>query len=179
MADETVGFVIPAERVEGDLPKKRGGRPKGSKNRTSAAAPAVRHDIPAAGPVDGDYDKLTLENQQPGMVYFRANQRDMHSLKRWGAVEEKWHFDKDGNPTNAYPREWFEPGKPGETVRMEELTILKLPVERNNQRVAADRRRHDHKQRIDVMMAPVAAGMGNFQATTVGLGSGDFTPVQG
>lgn len=161
------GFSVPAERVEEDLPATEG-----------VNEPSYRHDLEVSGPVDGDYDVLTLENTKPGYVYFRASASDVHKLKRWGGVEEKWAFDDEGKPTNAYPREWFGEGKQGETVRMRELTVIRLTEAQNRRRVNADPRRWAHQQRIAAMMAPVIAGEGNFSAQQVPI-PGQLYPTAG
>lgn len=162
------GFVIPAERVEGNLPE--------AEVKAKDAGPTVRRDIEWRPPVDGDYDKLAIDGKKPGFEYFLANAPDMHRLKRWGAVEEKWAFDENGQPTNARPREWFGEGQPGETVRMLELTLLRLPIERARMRRDRDPARKAHNARIAAMLEPVEQGQGTFQAASVGI-PGTLYPV--
>lgn len=144
-----------AELADGPLPStkaKRGRKPK------------IRHDAETVlAPVDGDYDKLSLENEEPGFQYFRLNAKDLARYKRYGIEECRWGVDK------VRPREWFGEGKHGDVIRMEELTICKLPIAVAQRVAAADSRRRRHESLMGRMAEHAKSGNGTFEKSQTSI----------
>jgi hypothetical protein len=81
-AEETARYFPKVEESSAPVKKKRG--------RPAKSEPKLRHDVIAeALPVDGDYERLALANEDPEYTYFWVSERDLARLHRpW--IQEKW-----------------------------------------------------------------------------------------
>lgn len=87
--------------------------------RKAAERPKARLDEEAL-PVDGDYEKLARENEDPSYVYFWASEFDLSRLRRpW--VAEKW------GPNCCRPKWHFGDMPEGQTIKIDGLTMMKMP----------------------------------------------------
>ncbi len=124
MAD-AVSNSIPTVKVSGAAPKKRGRKPK------------VRHDIADDVPIDGDYQPLDLENEDPAFEYAWMTDKDLGSVgRKRGYVIEKW------GPGCARPRAYFGAETAGSDVKQNELTLAKIPKARIQKFRDGEAKRH-------------------------------------
>jgi len=105
-------------------------------------------------PIDGDINELlAVEGGEPGWVHFWASERDKARFRGRPWVEEKW------GPGCFRPKFYFGEQKRGETIRLNELTLMKMREEHAEQLRTRDRARRDHNSRMQVL---ISGAKGNF-----------------
>jgi hypothetical protein len=126
-AEETARYFPKVEESSAPVKKKRG--------RPAKSEPKLRHDVIAeALPVDGDYERLALANEDPEYTYFWVSERDLARLHRpW--IQEKWAS------RCCRPKFWFGDMPDGTPIVMDGLHLMKMP-----KRVWAEIERRDPKR---------------------------------
>ena len=107
-----------------------------AKRKPGRPPKAKRHD-PAAAPADGDYSLDQVVNKEPGFDYglISARQRGRYQARGW--IPERWGADC------ARPKWDYGEHKAGDEVTVNnELTLMKIPVERRNETSRAERGKH-------------------------------------
>lgn len=99
-------------------------------------------------PVDGDYDPLTLVNKDPAFEYFWASARDRARLGHRGWIEEQW------GPASARPAYYYGDQVRGSAIRIQELTLMKLPADLAERQRQRDPARLRHAQRMREVLRP-------------------------